>query len=73
MGGYHAYVDDGRSGAEVNADSIDLTNARITSLKILDQKDHDGKLDTVVIVTMAYQKLVITHQDGGVTAKDSWQ
>jgi type VI secretion system secreted protein Hcp len=59
-------------GTEVNADTIDLVNAHITSLKIVDQKDDDGKLDTVVIVTMSYQKLTITHQEGGVTAEDSW-
>lgn len=59
-------------GTEVNADTIDLSNARITSLKIVDQKNDDGKLDTVVIVSMVYQKLTITHQDGGISAEDSW-
>ena len=61
------------SGVESNTDTIQLTNARIASLKIVDQKADDGKLDTVVIVTLAYQKLTITHQDGGITAEDSWQ
>lgn len=61
------------NGTEVDADHIQLTNARITSLKIVDQKDDDGKLDTVVIVTLAYQKLTLTHQDGGISADDSWQ
>ncbi len=60
-------------GVEINADTIQLTNAHITSLKIVDQKDDDGRLDTVVIVTMAYQKLTITHNDGGISADDSWQ
>jgi len=59
-------------GTEVNADTIDLSNARITSLKIVDQKNDDGKLDTAVIVSMVYQKLTITHQDGGISADDTW-
>ena len=60
------------SGAEFNTDTLQLTNARIASLKIVDQKADDGKLDTVVIVTMAYQKLNLMHQSGGISADDNW-
>jgi len=60
------------SGVDANTDTIQLTNARITSLKIVDQKADDGKLDTVVIVTMTYRQLTLTHQAGGIMAEDSW-
>jgi type VI secretion system secreted protein Hcp len=60
------------SGAELNTDTIQLSNARIASLKIVDQKADDGKLDTVVIVTMTYRQLTVMHQPGGVMAEDSW-
>ncbi|WP_443750259.1 type VI secretion system tube protein TssD [Asticcacaulis solisilvae] len=58
-------------GVDVNSDTIHLSNARITSLKIVDQTE-DKVLDPVVIVTFSYQKMTITHVDGGITGEDSW-
>ncbi len=60
------------TGAEVNSDTIQLTNARIVSLKIIDRNGNDNPIDPVVVITLAYQKLTLTHVDGGITAEDSW-
>jgi len=60
------------SGIDVDLDNIQLTNARISSLKIVDQKTDDRIIDPVVIVTFSYQKLTLTHVDGGITGEDSW-
>lgn len=60
------------TGTEVDSDNIHLTNARISSLKIIDQNTDDKVLEPIVIVTFTYQKMTMTHVDGGIMGEDSW-
>ncbi len=59
-------------GTSVELHEIALTNARIVSLDLKDRNGDDNTVDPLVTITLSYQKLEMTHMDGGITATDDW-
>ena len=59
-------------GSEVQAWTIKLANASISSIDTDVVKDAAGKNQTVLVVAFTYQKIDWTWNDGGITATDSW-
>ncbi len=59
-------------GVEQVRHTLTLSNARILSIKIIDRNGTDYGVEPLVVVSLAYQKLVMTEVDGGVTAEDDW-
>lgn len=59
-------------GTQANLHEITLTNARVVSVEILDKNGEENTIDPLVVVALSYQKLELTHVDGGITILDDW-
>lgn len=62
----------GGGGVETDSETVDIVNGRITSLKIQDRNGNEDNLEPVVIMSLAYDSLTLTHNEGGIKGTDSW-
>ncbi len=60
-----------RDGKEQQYYTIDLTNASIASIKLVADTETAGNL--IEEISLTYQKITWTWQDGGITAEDDWE
>ncbi|WP_235075760.1 type VI secretion system tube protein Hcp [Asticcacaulis sp. AC460] len=60
------------NGNVVQADTLEFTGAKITSVQIHDRTGPSDTVEPVVDITISYQKVIITHAEGGITATDDW-
>ncbi len=53
-------------------DTLNLSNARITSIRIVDRNGTDNGVDPLVVVAFAYQTLEIEDKASKLMTQDSW-
>lgn len=68
------YRSDG-SGKEVNFYTVELQNASIVSVMPIHSSADAGSIKVPMreSISMTYQKIIVTYEDGGITAEDDWE
>ncbi len=51
-------------------DTIELKNARVLSVNLIDNNGNEAQIDPLVKITLGYQTMTFTHTDGGIIAMD---
>ena len=62
----------GSDGVDQLRHTIQLTNARVTAIKVIDKNGNDYGVEPLVVVSFAYQKMTMTEVDGGISGEDDW-